>query len=126
MRRDVLQARSLAASLDDVPHNILRDSFSPHLSRPSDSSKDPSLRDPGCSCPLVERRLYPFWDWHGADVAALADQIYRCPVPLARLDLIQLQANQLRSAKATTEQHCQHRIVPLGAHAIAISMFEHL
>jgi len=33
MRRNMLQARSLAATLDYVPHDILRDAFSPHLSR---------------------------------------------------------------------------------------------
>jgi hypothetical protein len=54
MRRNMLQARSLAATLDHVPHYILRDAFPPHLSRPGDGPKDPSLRDPGCSCPLIE------------------------------------------------------------------------
>src|SRR5579859_2820708 len=44
MRRNMLQARSLAATLDYVPHHILRDAFSPHLSRSRNSSKDPSLR----------------------------------------------------------------------------------
>src|SRR5216683_317564 len=46
MRRNMLQARSLAATLDYVPHDILRDAFSPHLSRPGHCSKDPSLRHP--------------------------------------------------------------------------------
>src|ERR1700687_4376305 len=48
MRRNMLQARSLAATLDYVPHDILRDTFSPHLPRPGHCSKDPSLRHPGC------------------------------------------------------------------------------
>jgi hypothetical protein len=125
MRCNMLQARSLAAGLDYVPHDILRDAFSPYLSRPSDGSEYPSLRDPGCSYPLIERCFNPIWNRDGADVAALADQIHHCPVPLAHLDLIQLQANQLRSAEATTEKHGQHRVVTLGTHAIAISMFEH-
>jgi hypothetical protein len=45
VRCDMLQSRSLAAGLDYVPHDILRDAFSPHLSRSGDGSKDPSLRD---------------------------------------------------------------------------------
>jgi len=69
MRCNMLQAGSPAASLDYVPHNILRDAFAPHLSRPGDGSKDPSLRDPGCRRPMIERRFYPFGDGHGADVA---------------------------------------------------------
>ena len=125
MRGNVFQSRSLAAGLDYVPHNILRDALAPHLSRPGDGSKDLFLRDPGCPCPLIERRFYPFGDGHGADVATLADQIHGCPVPLSHLDLIQLQADQLGSAKATTKQHGQHCIVSLGTHAIAPSMFEH-
>jgi hypothetical protein len=73
MRGNMLQARSLAAGLDYVPHHILRDAFPPYLSRPGDGSKDPSLRYPGCSGPLIDRRFYPFWNGHGADVATLAD-----------------------------------------------------
>src|SRR6266478_7825566 len=34
MRCNVLQSSFLAAGLDYVPHNILRDAFSPHFSRP--------------------------------------------------------------------------------------------
>jgi hypothetical protein len=45
-----------------------------------------------------------------------------CPVALPHLHLIQLQANQLRSAKATTEQHGQ---VALGTQAIATSTLKH-
>jgi hypothetical protein len=46
MRCNMLQARSLATRLDDIPHHVLRDAFPPHLSRSGDGSKDPSLRDP--------------------------------------------------------------------------------
>ena len=59
MRCNMLQARSLAAGLDYVPYDILRDAFSPHLSRSGNGSKDPSLRDPGCLGPLIE------WRFHG-------------------------------------------------------------
>jgi hypothetical protein len=78
MRCNMLQACSLAATLDYVPHDILRDTFSPYLSPSSDGTKDPSLRDLGRSCPLIERRFYPYWNRNGADVAALADQVYDC------------------------------------------------
>ena len=122
---NVLQPGSLAASLDHIPHDILRDAFPPHLSRPGDGSKDPSLRDPGCCRPLIERRLYPFWDGHCTDVATLDDQIHGCPVTLTHLDLIQLQADQFRSAEATTKQHGQHGAVPLGTHAIATSVLQY-
>jgi len=126
MRRNMLQARSLAASLDDVPHNILRDAFPPHLSRSGNSSKDSSLRHPSRDRPLIERGFDPFWNGHGADVPALANQVHHCPVPLAHLDLVQLQADKFRSAEATTEQHGQHGVVTPGTHAIATSMCEHL
>jgi len=90
MRCDMLQARSLAAGLDHVPHNILRDTFPPYFSRPGNGSKDPSLRHPGCGRPLIESRFHPFWNGHGADVAALADQVHHRPVPLSHLDFIQV------------------------------------
>jgi len=59
MRRDMLQTRSLAASLHYVPHDILRDALSPHLSRSGHCSKDSSLRDLGCYYPLIECRFDP-------------------------------------------------------------------
>jgi hypothetical protein len=86
----MLQARSLAATLNYVPHDILRDAFSPHLSRSGDGSKDPSVCDPRCSYPLIKRGFDPLRDRHGTDVAALADQVYNRPVSLAHLDLVQL------------------------------------
>src|ERR1700675_1395676 len=126
MRRNVLQARSLATDLDYIPHDILRDAFPPYLSRPGDGSKDSSACDPGCSYPLIERCLDPFWNRHRTDAAALSDKIYHCPVPLAHLDFIQLQADQLRSAEATTEQHGQHGVVALCSHTVTTSMLEYL
>jgi hypothetical protein len=94
MRCNMLQARSLAASLDHIPHDILRDAFPPHLSRPCDGSKDPSFPNPGCRRPLIERSFDPFWNGHGANVAALANQVHHGPVPLAHLDFIQLQTDK--------------------------------
>jgi len=125
MRCNMFQARSLAATLDYVPHDILRDAFPPHLARPGDGSKDHSLRDPGCDCPLIERRLYPSWNGYGADVATLADQVYHRPVPLAHLDFIQLQAYKFRSAKTTPNQQGQHGVVALRSHPISTSTLEY-
>ena len=122
----MLQTRSLAAAFDYVPHDILRNAFPPHLSRSGNPPKDPSLRDPCCHYPLIKCRLDPLRNRHGADVTALANQVYDCPVTLAHLHPIHFQAHQFRSAKTTSEQHGQHRIVSLGAHAVAISMFQHL
>ena len=98
MRGNPLQSSSLAAGLDHVPHDILRDAFPPHLSRSGDGSKDSSLRDLRCHYPLIEGRFDPLWNGHRANVPALADQVYDCPVTLAHLHLIQFQAHQFRSA----------------------------
>lgn len=119
-----LQARSPTTGPDHVPHDILRDSTAPHFSRLCHAPGGPSLRDPGRSYPLIERGLDPRRNGHSADVAALADQIYDCPVSLAHLDFIQLQAHQFRSAKATPKQHGQHRVVALGAHGAPTGMLE--
>jgi hypothetical protein len=90
VRCNMLQARSLTAGLDYVPHNILRHPFPPYLSRPGDGSKDSSLRNSGSDRPLIERSLDPFWNGDRADVSALADQVHHRPVPLAHLDFIEL------------------------------------
>src|SRR6202043_1139169 len=120
------QARSLAATLDYVPHHILRDAFSPHLPCSRNPSKDSSLRDLGGHYPLIECRFDPLRNGHGADVAALADQVYHCPVPLAHLDFIQLQPDQFRPTEAATEEHGQHGVIALGAHGVTTSMLEHV
>jgi len=122
---NVLQACSLAAGSDHVPDNVLREAAAPHLSPSGDRSKDFALTNPGGSCPLIECGFHPIRNGHGADVTALADQIHHGPVPLTHLDLLQFQADQLGSAKATTKQHGQHGIVSLGTHVIATRMFQH-
>jgi hypothetical protein len=58
-------------------------------------------------------------------VATFANQIDHGPVSLTHLDVIELQANQLRPAKATTEQHGQHRVVPLRAYTVTTRVFEY-
>src|SRR5580692_7859307 len=105
VRCNVLQACSRAAGSDHVPHDILREAAAPHLSPSGDRSKDFALRNPSGSGPLIESGFHPVRNGHGADAATLADQIHGCPVTLTHLDLIQLQADQLRSAKATTKEH---------------------
>jgi len=67
VRRDMFQARSLAAVLHHVPHDILRDALPPHLSFPGDGSKDPSISDPGCRSPLIECCFHPCWNGDGAE-----------------------------------------------------------
>jgi hypothetical protein len=126
VRCNVLQACSLAAASDDVPNHILRDTFAPHLSRPGDGSEDSSLCDPRRHHPLIERRLNPRWNRHGTNVATLTYQVHDGPMTLAHLDLVQLQADQLGSAKTTTKQHRQHGKVSFRPHAHARSMFEDL
>src|SRR6266849_515297 len=124
VRCNMLQARFLAAASDYVPHNILRDAFAPHRSRPGDGSKNPPLRDASGHRPLIERGFDPLWNGNRPNVAALANQIDDCPVTLAHLELIPLQANQFRPAKATTKQHGQHRVIALGTEAATPGMLE--
>ena len=86
VRCNMFQSCSLATTLDYVPYDILRDTFPLHLSRSGNPPKDPSLCDPSCHYPLIECRLDPLWNRHGAYVAAFADQVYYRPVPLPHLD----------------------------------------
>jgi hypothetical protein len=125
VRCNVLQACSLAAGSDHVPDNVLREAAAPYLSPAGDRSKDFALTNPSGSCPLIESGFHPVRNGHRANVATFANQINHGPVSLARLDVVQLQANQFRSAKATTKQHGQHRVVALGTHTVTTSMFEH-
>jgi hypothetical protein len=126
MRRDVLQAHSLATVLNYVPDHILRDALPPHLTHSGDRAKDSSLRNPRCLGPLIERGFDPRWNGNSTDVPALADQVHDCPVTLADLDLTQFQAHQFRSTKTTTKQHRQHGIVSLRSHAVAGSTLQYL
>jgi len=125
VRCNVLQACSLAAGSNHVPHDILREAAAPHLSPPGEGSKDFALTNPSGSGPLIESGFHPVRNGHGADVATFANQIHSGPVSLAHLDVLQLQSDQFRPAKATTEQHGQHRIIALGAHSLSARMLEH-
>jgi len=57
-------------------------------------------------------------------MAALADQIHDCPMPLAHLNFVEFEANQLGSAQAATEQHGKHGVVARRTKAPAGGMFE--
>jgi hypothetical protein len=57
-------------------------------------------------------------------MAGLADQVHDCPVSLAHLNFVELEANQLGSAQAATEQHGKHGVVARGTKAPASGMFE--
>jgi hypothetical protein len=125
MRGNVLQSGFLAAGSDHVPDNVLRDATAPYLSQPGDGSKDFPFAQASGSCPLVQSGLDPCRNGNRANVAAFADQINHCPVPLAHLNVVELQTNQFRSSKAATEQHGQHCVVALSTHGISPRMFEH-
>ena len=92
----------------------------PHtFPRPATARKI-ALTNSSGPCPLIESGFHPVRDGHRANVATLADQILHRPVPLTHLDLIQLQADQLGSAKATTEQH-GHDNAPGSPQAVQLS-----
>jgi len=126
VRCNVLQACSLAAGSDHVPDNVLREAAAPYLSPAGDRSKDFALTNPSGSCPLIESGFHPVRNGHGANVASFANQINNSPVSLAHLDVVQLQSDQFRPAKATTEQHGQHGIIAFAAHGVSFpGMLEH-
>ena len=125
VRCNVLQACPLAAGSHHVPDNILRETAAPHLSSSSDGSKDLALTYPSSSCPLIESGFHPVRNGHRSNVSTFANQINHCPMSLAHLNVVQLQTDQFRPAKATTEQHGQHRIIALATHSLSPRMFEH-
>ena len=125
MRRNVLQSGSLATSSDHVPDNILRDAVTPHLAQSGDRSKDFAIADPSGACPLVQGSFDPRRNGHRANVATFADQINHRPMALTHLDVVELQANEFRSAKTTTEEHGQHGVIALGTHTITTSTLEY-
>lgn len=125
VRCNVLQACFLAAGSDHVPDNVLGDATAPHLSQAGDGSKDFAPAHPSSPCPLVESGFDPVRNGHGPNVATFANQINHGPVPLAHLDVVELQANQFRPAKATTKQHGEHRVIALRAHSVTTSALEH-
>jgi len=88
MRCNMLQSRPLTTCLYDVPDHILRDAVAPHFSRSADCSEDPALRDTSLCDPFIQCGFDPDWNRYGANMAALADQIYDCPVPLAHLNFV--------------------------------------
>jgi hypothetical protein len=123
---NMFQACSLAAGSDHVPDNVLRDATAPCLSQSSDSSEDFALANPSGPCPLVESGFDPVRNGHGPNVATFANQIHHGPVSLTHLDVVQLQTNQFRSAKTTTKQHGQHRVIALRPHTVTTSALEYL
>ena len=88
MRCNMLQSRPLTTCLYDVPDHVLRDAVAPHLPSSADRSENPAPRDASLRYPFIKRGFDPGWNRYGADMAALADQIHDCPVPLAHLNFV--------------------------------------
>ena len=121
---NMVQACSLTAIPDHIPHNVLRDATTPHFSLPCHRSEDFALTNRSGLCPLIESGFHPIRNGHRANVATLADQIDHSPVTLAHLDFIQLQPHEFRSPKTAAKQHGQHRVVAFGTHGLTSSRSE--
>lgn len=57
--------------------------------------------------------------------ATFAYQINYGPMALTHLNVVELQADEFRSAKAATEQHGQHGVIALGTHTVTKSRLEY-
>ena len=90
VRCNVVQACSLTATPDHIPHNVLREATPPYLPLAGNRSEDLAVGDAGSASPLVECGLDPIRNRHGADVATLANQINHGPVALSHLDFVQI------------------------------------
>src|SRR5689334_9816441 len=78
----------LAASVHDVPNDILADAIAPHFARATDRPEDSAAVYPRRRKPAVHCIFNPLRDRHGPDVSALAHQIDDGPVPLPSLDML--------------------------------------
>lgn len=93
VRRNMEEACSFTASLDHVPNDILRNASAPKLSRAGHSPKDSPFTYASRCDPPIQRGFGPLRNGHGADVAALAEQVHDGPVTLADLNLVEPQTD---------------------------------
>jgi hypothetical protein len=121
----MLQSRSFTAGLDEIPDDILGNSFPPYSPRPCYGTKDSSLSNASCRRPLIESSLDPARNRNSADMAALTNQVHNRPVTLPHLQVSQPQADQFRTAKAAAEKHSQHGIVSLSSQGFSIGVIQH-
>jgi hypothetical protein len=85
--------------LDDVPDDVLGDTFGPYGSCSFGSSgRAGHWRWEPCG-PTVDRGLHPSWY-----VAGVPDEVDACPVILPSLIIADMEGNDLRTTQATTEE----------------------
>ena len=64
--------------------------------------------------PRIDGRLDPRWDWYGAQMTALTNEIRDYPVVLPRLQILDPNRNHLCVAEATACKHGEDRPVAYG------------
>jgi len=83
-----VRSRLVGCGLDHFPNDLGAHTFAPDQATPVDGPKDSPLRDRAGLGPGIDGHLHPSGGGHGANVAALADQVGDDPVVVTLLQVV--------------------------------------
>ena len=120
----MIQLHPLRAPSNNIPDDILGNSFASRRPVAADSTEDPARCDLGGRHPSIDGGLYPSWDRDRPNVTAFSNQVHDGPMSVPDLDVINLQSGKFSTPRPAAKKHRNHRKVTNAAQVFAISFFQ--
>ena len=125
MRCHVFQFTSVASLAHHVPDHVLANAGTPYRSGPDNRSEYSAAGDPGRGDPEVDCVFDPLRHWHRADVATFTEQIDDGPVPLACLNVPDVERGEFGAAQPAADQYSDYGAISLGSQIVACDAIQH-
>jgi hypothetical protein len=85
-----------------VPDDLLRDLCPPNNAPPTNTSKNPTVRDLRGAQPIVDGLFYPIRHRHSADMPSLSHQINNGPMVFPALKMVEVQIDEFSSTESAS------------------------
>jgi hypothetical protein len=123
-RSKMIQLHPFRAPSNNIPDDVLGNSFAPRRTVTADSPENPARCDLGGRHPSIDGGLHPSWYRRGPNVTAFANQVDDGPMSLPDLDVINFESGKLSTPKSATRKYRDHCKVTKTAQAFPISFFQ--
>ena len=117
----MVQLHPLSAPSNDVPNDVLGDTFTPRRSMAAHRAENPARRYLRQISPSIDCLLDPSRHRNRADMTAFANQVYDGPMSLPDLQIFNSKSRELGPAQSAAYEHGNHceisdtaQIVPVG------------
>jgi hypothetical protein len=117
--RDLDNADLGGKLLDDVPDELLRHSFAPHLASATHTAEEAATGNSSGFHPIVQETLHPIREGDSSNVPSLP-AVYDRPMSFALLKMTYGQPGEFVATEPTSKKHGKQGPIPFALHPIAV------